>query len=108
MRDSPAITICEGLAERGAKIRVYDPAAMKEAAWRLASIKEAVFYAKDEYDALAGSSALVLLTEWNQFRNLDLGRVKDLLTLPCFFDLRNVYKQAEVEEAGLRYFGVGK
>ncbi|GHU92336.1 UDP-glucose 6-dehydrogenase [Spirochaetia bacterium] len=108
MRDSPAITICEGLVKRGAKIRAYDPAAMKEAAWRLGSIKDAVFFAKDEYDALADSSALVLLTEWNQFRNLDLLRVKDLLTLPYFFDLRNVYKQEEVEEAGLKYFGIGK
>jgi UDPglucose 6-dehydrogenase len=108
MRDSPAITICEGLAARGAKIRVYDPAAMKEAAWRLASVKDSCFFAADEYDAVSGADALALLTEWNQFRNLDLRRVKELLALPCFIDLRNVYKQEEVEAAGLRYFGIGK
>jgi UDPglucose 6-dehydrogenase len=81
---------------------------MKEASWRFELIKGAVYFAKDEYDALKGSNALVLLTEWNQFRNLDLQRVKELLTLPYFFDLRNVYKQEEAEAAGLRYFGIGK
>ncbi|MDR2095432.1 MAG: UDP-glucose/GDP-mannose dehydrogenase family protein [Treponema sp.] len=108
MRESPALTICEGLANRGAKLRVWDPAAMKEAAWRLASIQDKLFFAADEYDAAAGSAALVLLTEWNQFRNLDLSRVKNLLTLPYFFDLRNVYKQEEAENAGLKYIGIGK
>lgn len=108
MRESPALTIGEGLVKKGARLRVWDPAAMKEAAWRLASIKDAVYFAEDEYDALSDASALVLLTEWNQFRNLDLRRVKELLTLPYFFDLRNVYKQEEVESAGLRYFGIGK
>jgi UDPglucose 6-dehydrogenase len=108
MRESPAITICEGLAEKGARLRAWDPAAMKEAAWRLASLKKALYFAEDEYDAVRGSDALVLITEWNQFRNLDLKRVKDLLTLPYFFDLRNIYKREEAEEAGLRYFGVGK
>ncbi|GHT83574.1 UDP-glucose 6-dehydrogenase [Spirochaetia bacterium] len=108
MRESPALTICEGLVKKGARLRIWDPAAMKEAAWRLESIKDAVCFAKDEYDTLNGSSALVLLTEWNQFRNLDLRRVKDQLSLPYFFDLRNVYKQDEAEAAGLRYFGIGK
>ncbi|GHT92501.1 UDP-glucose 6-dehydrogenase [Spirochaetia bacterium] len=108
MRDSPAITICEGLAERGAHIRAYDPAAMKEASWRLESIKDKCFFAADEYDALKGSDALVLLTEWNQFRNLDLGRVKNLLALPYFFDLRNVYKPEEIEAVGFKYFGIGR
>jgi UDPglucose 6-dehydrogenase len=108
MREAPAITICEELARKGALLRVYDPAAMKEAAWRLESLKDAVYFASDEYDPLEGAAAVVLLTEWNQFRNLDLARVKKLLTLPCFFDFRNIYKREEVEAAGLRYFGVGK
>ncbi|MDR2186119.1 MAG: UDP-glucose/GDP-mannose dehydrogenase family protein [Treponema sp.] len=108
MRESPAIAICEGLVRRGAKLRVWDPAAMKEAAWRLASVKDSLFFAQDEYDAVKGAHALALLTEWNQFRNLNLVRVKSLLALPCFFDLRNVYKREEVETAGLDYFGVGK
>jgi UDPglucose 6-dehydrogenase len=108
MREAPAITICEGLAQHGARLRVWDPAAMKEASWRLGSLKEAVQFAEDEYDALKGAHAAVLLTEWNQIRTLDLDRVKKLLTLPFFFDLRNIYKQEEAERAGLIYTGVGQ
>jgi UDPglucose 6-dehydrogenase len=81
---------------------------MKEAAWRLESIKDSIYFAKDEYDTLHSADALVLLTEWNQFRNLDLHRVKKLLTLPYFFDFRNVYKQEKVEAAGMHYFCIGK
>ncbi|MDR0628193.1 MAG: UDP-glucose/GDP-mannose dehydrogenase family protein [Treponema sp.] len=117
MREAPAITIAEGLVKRGARLRLWDPAAMKEAAWRLGGLTETgpdapaekkLYFAEDEYDALTGASALVLLTEWNQLRNLDLSRVKSLLSLPCFFDLRNIYKREEVEAAGLRYYGVGQ
>jgi UDPglucose 6-dehydrogenase len=108
MRESPAIAVCEGLAARGAKLRAWDPAAMKEAAWRLEAIRDSVFFAKDEYDALSGADALVLITEWNQFRNLDLDRVKTLLRTPLFFDLRNVYKREELEGKGFRYFAVGR
>jgi UDPglucose 6-dehydrogenase len=108
MRESPAIAISEGLVQRGALLRIWDPAAMKEAGWRLESIRESLSFAEDEYDALSGSSALVLLTEWNQLRNLDLRRVKELLSAPYFFDLRNIYQREAVEEAGLRYFGIGE
>jgi UDPglucose 6-dehydrogenase len=108
MRESPALTICTGLARKGAKLRVYDPAAMKEAAWRLEPVKDVVYFAGDEYETISGADALIILTEWNQFRNLDLNRVKELLKGFCFFDLRNIYKREEVEAAGLRYFGIGK
>jgi UDPglucose 6-dehydrogenase len=108
MRDSPAIAVCEGLVARGARLRAWDPAAMKEAAWRLESIKDALVFAKDEYDSLDGADALVLMTEWNQFRNLDLDRVKKLLRQPLFFDLRNVYKREDLEGQGFSYFGVGQ
>ena len=108
MRESPAIAVCEGLAARGAKLRAWDPAAMKEASWRLEAIAGSLVFAKDEYDALSGADALVLMTEWNQLRTLDLDRVKSLLKTPVFFDLRNVYKREDVEGAGFRYFGVGK
>jgi UDPglucose 6-dehydrogenase len=107
MRESPAISICQGLAARGAKLRVWDPQAMKEAAWRLRDIAGQLYFAKDEYDTLTGSHALVLVTEWNQFRNLDLDRIKKTLLGPCFFDLRDIYQREEVEKAGLSYFGVG-
>jgi UDPglucose 6-dehydrogenase len=108
MRESPAIVICEGLVKKGGRLRVWDPAAMGEAEWRLRSIRDKLFFAADEYDAVTGSDALVLLTEWNQFRNLDLPRVKALLARPYFFDLRNIYRRSEAENAGLRYVGIGK
>ena len=107
MRESPAITISEYLVSRGAKLRVYDPAAMKEAEWRLASIKDSVYFAVDEYDAAQGAAALILVTEWNQFRNFDLVKVKGLLTSPYFFDLRNVYKPNKVSSLGFKYFCIG-
>ena len=107
MRESPAISICEYLSSCGAQLRVYDPAAMKEAQWRLAAIKDAVYFAADEYDAVKGSDALIIATEWNQFRNIDLARASKLLASPYFFDLRNIYKPEEVSSAGLRYFGIG-
>ncbi|MCL2880497.1 MAG: UDP-glucose/GDP-mannose dehydrogenase family protein, partial [Treponema sp.] len=107
MREAPAITICEYLAEQGAMLRVYDPAAMAEARWRLASIKNSMYFAQDEYDAIEGSDAAVIVTEWNQFRNFDLGKIRELLTAPFFFDLRNIYKPEEVANAGLQYFSIG-
>ena len=108
MRESPAIAVCEYLASRDAKLRVYDPAAMKEAQWRLAAIKDSVYYARDEYDAAQGANALVIITEWNQFRNIDLFRIRELLIAPYFIDLRNIYTREEVTAAGLRYFGIGR
>jgi UDPglucose 6-dehydrogenase len=108
MRESPAITIIQGLAEKRAKLRVYDPAAMKEAEWRLANIKGPVYFAKDEYDALNDSDALILVTEWNQFRNFNLNKVKELLRQPFFFDLRNIYSRKDAEAAGLKYFCTGR
>ena len=108
MRESPAITICEYLAGRGAKLRVFDPAAMREAKWRLADIKDSVYFAADEYDTMQGAAALVIVTEWNQFRSINLARVKQLLTSPFFFDLRNIYKPHEAAAAGLTYFGTGR
>jgi UDPglucose 6-dehydrogenase len=108
MRESPAISICEGLVKRGARIRVWDPAAMEEARRRLSPIKDAVYFASDEYDAAVSAHALVLLTEWHTFGNLDLKKIASLLSLPFFFDLRNMYKREEIEAVGLKYFGVGR
>ncbi|GHT49240.1 UDP-glucose 6-dehydrogenase [Spirochaetia bacterium] len=108
MRESPAIDICTELVKRGAKLKVWDPAAMSEAAWQLKSIEDSLYFASNTYDTLEGADALVLLTEWPQFGNLDLERVKKLLRLPYFFDLRNMYKKQDVESVALKYFGVGK
>jgi UDPglucose 6-dehydrogenase len=108
IREAPAIFTAEYLAERGAKLRVYDPAAMKEAEKRLTPFGDSVYFAGDEYDAMKGASALLIFTEWNQFRNIDLFKVRKSLVLPYFFDFRNIYKRKEVEAVGLRYFGTGK
>ncbi len=107
MRESPALTILPELIEAGAKIRAYDPQAMEESTWRLKEYEQDIIYCANEYDTMKGSDALVLVTEWNQFRRLDLQRVKDLLANPVFFDLRNVYKEKEVAKYDIDYIGVG-
>ena len=107
MRESPALTILPGLIEKGAKIRAYDPEAIQEATWRLEDYEQDIIYCANEYEVMKGADALVLITEWNQFRRLDLQRVKDLLAEPVFFDLRNVYEPEEVEKHGIDYIGVG-
>ncbi len=108
MRDAPSLVVCEGLAARGATLRVWDPASLKEAAWRLEHLGKKIAFARDEYDAISGADGLVIMTEWNQFRNLDLNRVKKLLKSPFFFDLRNIYKRQLLEALGFTYFGVGQ
>jgi UDPglucose 6-dehydrogenase len=80
---------------------------MKDVQWRLESIKDSVYFAADEYDAMSGADALIITTEWNQFRNINLSRVKELLTSPYFFDLRNIYKPDDVLSFGLKYYGIG-
>jgi len=107
MRESPAITICEYLVSKGASLRLFDPAAMKEAKWRLESIKDSTYFANDEYDAIKDCDALVIATEWNQFRNIDLLKAKNLLRAPYFFDLRNIYKKDIVTSIGFKYYGIG-
>jgi len=107
MRESPAITICEYLVSKGASLRLFDPAAIREAIWRLETIKDSIYFASDEYDAISGGDALVIATEWNQFRNIDLEKTKKLLKSPYFFDLRNIYKNDVVTSLGFKYYGIG-
>jgi UDPglucose 6-dehydrogenase len=104
MREAPAVEIIRGLLERGARIRAFDPAAMAEAG-RL--VPEMVL-CKDAYEACGGADALVIVTEWNEFRMLDLGRVKDLMAEPRMVDLRNIYNPAQVRDAGFLYWSVGR
>jgi UDPglucose 6-dehydrogenase len=108
MREAPALAILEALVAKGARIKAYDPEAMKEAAWRLQSIDERVTYCAGEYDAMKDADALVILTEWNQFRNLDLAKAKRLLKATVLFDLRNIYDRAQAEALGFTYIGVGR
>jgi UDPglucose 6-dehydrogenase len=104
MRDAPSLDIIRALLARGASVRAFDPVAMPNAARELPSIT----YCKNEYEACENADALVLVTEWNQFRMLDLERVKSLLRSPVLVDLRNVYDPAALRRAGFRYDSVGR
>lgn len=104
MRESPATDIIKALVSLGAHVKAYDPVAMEEAKHELPDIE----YARDEYDAIENADALVIVTEWNQFRALDLNRVKDLLKTPKVADLRNIYEPAKMIAMGFEYIGVGR
>ena len=104
MRESPAIEIVHAMIERGATVRAFDPVAMDEARHFLNGIE----YADDEYDAIDGADALVIITEWNQFRALDMEKVKGLLKAPRIADLRNIYEPGDMRELGFDYVGVGR
>lgn len=104
IREAPALSILPALQELGASIRAYDPAAMGHAKAALPS----VVLCEDPYEAIKGCDAVMLMTEWNQFRNLDLERVKALLRRPMFIDLRNVYDPRRMRELGFTYVGVGR
>ena len=104
MREAPSVEIIRGLVERGAKVCAYDPVAMSEARKILPSIE----YAEDEYAAVAQADALVFVTEWNQFRALDMARIRDLMTSPKIADLRNIYDPGDMRELGFDYVGVGR
>ncbi|MEQ1603862.1 MAG: UDP-glucose/GDP-mannose dehydrogenase family protein [Pyrinomonadaceae bacterium] len=104
MRESPATDIIKAMVARGATVRAFDPVAMTEAKHYLPDIE----YAIDEYDAIRGADALVIITEWNQFRALDMEKVKSLLTSPKIADLRNVYEPKDMREMGFEYVGVGR
>ncbi len=104
IREAPAIDIVRGLQEGGAKVRAFDPVAMRKAEPVLGDAT----LCKDAYEACAGADALVLVTEWNQFRMLDLERIKGLLRRPLVVDLRNIYEPGPMRAAGFEYACVGR
>jgi UDPglucose 6-dehydrogenase len=104
MRDSPAIAVIRALQDAGATIRAHDPAGIEQARTMLENVE----YFESAYDAMDGADALVIVTEWDAFRALDLGRVKSLLRQPVLVDLRNIYDPEQVEAAGLQYTGIGR
>lgn len=104
VRESCSIVIIQGLFALGAKVKAFDPAAMKEAKAILPDLE----LGEDAYDVAKGAGALVLVTEWNQFRRLDLHRIKGLLRSPVFVDLRNVYDPGQMRQAGFKYCCVGR
>ena len=104
VRESPSLVILPGLMERGATLRAFDPAGMAEARVLL----DGVVWCNDSYETMAGADALVILTEWNEFRALDLERARSQLRTPLVIDLRNIYEPAEIASAGLRYVSIGR
>lgn len=105
MREAPAITIINALLERGAKVQAYDPKAFDSARF---IFKDRIEYAKSSYDALNGADAMLLLTEWNEFRRPDFDRIKSLLKTPVIFDGRNQYNAKRLLERGFEYTQIGK
>ncbi len=104
IRESPAIFIARELLKLGAELVAYDPAAMGEAEKVLPDIT----YKGSAYEAAEGVDCLVLITEWNQFRNLDLEKIKSLMKEPVFVDLRNVYEPDRMKKLGFKYYCVGR
>lgn len=105
MREAPAITIINALLEKGAKIQAYDPKAFDCAKMIFG---DKITYAKSSYDALTDADALLLLTEWNEFRRPDFDRMKDLLKTPIIFDGRNQYNSTRLIQRGFEYTCIGK
>lgn len=105
LRDAPALTIISSLLAQGARVKVYDPIAME-------NMKKLyhfdIAYCPDEYEACRDSDCIVLLTEWNQFRRLNLEKVKENLKTPIFLDMRNVYEPEDMHKKGFIYEGVGR
>jgi UDPglucose 6-dehydrogenase len=104
MRDSPSLVIVPALQQMGATVRAYDPEGMHEAKKHLPDLT----YCTDAYDAMKDADAVVILTEWNQFRSLDTSRMKSVLKAPVMVDLRNVYSPADMKSAGFSYTCVGR
>lgn len=104
LREAPALDIVRELLARGAKVRAYDPISMAQAG----RLVPAIALCKDAYEAVEGADAMVIVTEWNEFRMLDLPRARDLMAEPRMLDLRNIYKREQVVAAGFQYWGVGR
>ena len=105
MRDAPVLTILPELLNKGISINAHDPQGMEEAKKVLPS---EIDYYDDIYMALDGADAVLLMTEWNTYRNLDMNLVKNKLKNPIFIDLRNVYEPKEMQKYGFDYFSVGR
>lgn len=104
VREAPSLNIIKQLLKEKAKIRAYDPVSMKSTQ----SILPDITYCKDPYDAVKDANALVIVTEWNQFRSLELDKLKRLLKEPYFFDLRNIYEPQKLKNKGFKYYCVGR
>src|SRR5205814_4588252 len=105
VREGASLVIVPELMKAGASIRAYDPHGMKEAARQL---KGDIAWCEDAYDAMEDADAMVILTEWNEFRSLNLKKVRELLRQPLVVDLRNIYKRQDMQQHGFHYVSVGR
>jgi UDPglucose 6-dehydrogenase len=104
MREAPSIPLINALVERGAEVSAFDPVAREQAEQQFTGIE----FARDAYAAASGADALVIVTEWDEFRALDLDKVAASMRGKVLIDLRNVYDREEAEEAGLDHHGIGR
>jgi len=107
MREAPSLVILPELVRRGATLAVCDPEGKKEGSWRFEALEDRLSWKETAYEALRGSDATVILTEWNEFRTIDFSRYDDLRAGKVLFDLRNIYPRQQMEALGFTYSGVG-
>lgn len=105
MRDAPSIAIIESLLSAGGQVQAYDPAAMAEASKLFG---DRIRYCRRNYDALKGADALLIVTEWNEFRRPNFHHIKELLATPVIFDGRNIYEPEELRKMGFAYYSIGR
>ena len=108
MREAPSLSLIRALVREGARVRAYDPEATREAKAQLRDVDGHVTYCRKSYEACEGADALVLVTEWNEFREPDFDRIQKLLRHPVIFDGRNIFNPETLKELGFTYFGVGR
>jgi UDPglucose 6-dehydrogenase len=108
VREAPALYVCRELARAGADIRAFDPVATAAAAEALADVRDRITFADNAYDAIAGAEAVVIMTEWNEFRGLDLDRVRQAMARPLLVDARNVLDPIQTHEMGFEYLCTGR
>lgn len=107
MREAPSVAIIEGLLRRGARVRAFDPVATPRAR-QLFGHRDDFMTAADPLEAVADASALLVVTEWREFRSPDFGAVRDLMRTPVIFDGRNLYEPDTMASLGFEYFGIGR
>jgi len=105
MREAPSLVVINSLLDAGAEVKAYDPAAMENAKFYL---KDSIQYSTDQYSALENADALLILTEWNEFRNPEFEKLKDMLKNPVIFDGRNIYTPKKMIEIGFKYYSIGR
>ncbi len=108
VREAPSLDIIKGLIDKGAKVRAFCPQGMREAQWRLEEYNDSIVYCEDEYSAAEQGDALIIVTEWHQFRGMDLQRIKSALKNNYLFDFRNVFVKHDDVRDMFKYYPVGR